>query len=156
MSDAPKRDHGWLIHKRHRGWYRPEAKGYTANTSEAGRYSLTDALSYSHPNGMDGPRDGLTITHESDLPLPKPTDAADRIEALEAENERLREALERIAQWSEAYPTKVFPEPDFKRAATVLAAAGMSLDVISASNMRHATKGVGEIARAALQENSHE
>lgn len=63
---------------------------------------------------------------------------------------RLREALERIKQWSEAYPLTVFPEPDFERAAKVLADAGMTLDAISASNMRHCVEGVGKIARAAL------
>ena len=73
MSDAP--EHGWLIHKAGRGWYRPDAKGYTMNASEAGRYSHKDALAYSHPNGLDGPRDGLTIKHESELP-PTPENIA--------------------------------------------------------------------------------
>ena len=73
-----------------------------------------------------------------------------RIDELEVERDRLREALERIYLWSEAYPTEVFPEPDFKRAAALLSAGGMSIDVVSASNMRHATKGVGKIALAAL------
>ena len=56
-----------------------------------------------------------------------------------------------IVQWSEAYPTEVFPEPDFARAAAALSSVSMSLDAVSASNMRHATKGVGAIARAALE-----
>ena len=79
-----------------------------------------------------------------------------RAEAAEAERDRLREALEQIAQWSEAYPTEVFPEPDFARAAAALASSGMSIDAVSASNMRHATNGVGKIARAALKGESHE
>ena len=83
-------------------------------------------------------------------------EAADRIEQLTAERDRLREALEQIAQWSEAYPTEVFPEPDFARAAAALASSGMSIDAVSASNMRHATNGVGKIARAALKGESHE
>lgn len=74
--------HGWLIHKAGRGWYRAEAKGYTAHPSEAGRYSYSDALSYSHPNGMDGPRDGLTIKHESELPQLKPDPKDEEIRAL--------------------------------------------------------------------------
>ena len=61
--------HGWLIHKAGRGWYRPNAQGYTSSTAEAGRYSHEDALSYSHPNGWDGPRDGITIKHESEIAL---------------------------------------------------------------------------------------
>lgn len=64
--------------------------------------------------------------------------------------ERLEAALEKIVGWSEAYPLSIFPEPDFKKAHEVLTKAGMTLDAISASNMRHVVKGVGEIARAAL------
>lgn len=64
--------------------------------------------------------------------------------------ERQRTALERIVQWSEAYPLDVFPEPDLKKAREVLSAAGLSLDQISASNMRHVITRVAEIARTAL------
>jgi hypothetical protein len=48
--------------------------------------------------------------------------------------ERLREE---IGGWEQAYPLAMFPEPDLKRAAAVLKDAGMTLDAISASNMRH-------------------
>ena len=72
--------------------------------------------------------------------------------AAEAKSRRVREALERIEQWSRAYPLDVFPEPDMKRVAAVLKAAGLTLDAVSASNMRHVVEGVGEIARAALAE----
>lgn len=58
---------GWLIHKSGRGWYRPNAQGYTSDITQAGRYSYEDARSYSHPNGWDGPRDGITIKHERHL-----------------------------------------------------------------------------------------
>lgn len=64
--------------------------------------------------------------------------------------ERQRTALERIVQWSEAYPLDVFAEPDLKKAREVLSAAGLSLDQISASNMRHVITRVAEIARSAL------
>lgn len=40
-------------------YYRPNAEGYTRHKSEAGRFTLADAISYSHPNGPDGPRDGI-------------------------------------------------------------------------------------------------
>lgn len=80
---------------------------------------------------------------------------ARKIDELRAENERMREALEKIDQWAKAYPLSVFPEPDFKKAHEVLTANGMTLDAISASNMRHVVTGVGEIARAAL-ENKHD
>jgi hypothetical protein len=62
----------------------------------------------------------------------------------------LEDALQRIVQWVDAYPLAVFPEPDFKRAAELLKAGGITLDAVSASCMRHVIEGVGEIARQAL------
>ena len=56
---------GWMIWKDTRGWYRPDAAGYTYDPSQAGRYSYADALAHSHPNGINGPRDGMSIKHES-------------------------------------------------------------------------------------------
>lgn len=41
-------------------YYRPNAQGYTIVKAEAGRYTLHEAISYTHPNGPDGPRDGLS------------------------------------------------------------------------------------------------
>lgn len=73
--------HGWLIHKAGRGWYRPNAKGYTGCLAEAGRYSHEDALDYSHPNGWDGPRDNITIKHESEVARP-PRPSASVVDAL--------------------------------------------------------------------------
>lgn len=64
--------------------------------------------------------------------------------------ERMSEALEKIAQWARAYPLSVFPEPDFARAHEVLSAAGMTLDAISASNMRHVITQVQAIVDAAM------
>lgn len=64
-----------------------------------------------------------------------------------AESEK---ALQHIADWADAYPLSVFPEPDFKRAAKVLKDAGMTIDAISASNMRHVLNGIIEIVKAAL------
>lgn len=60
------------------------------------------------------------------------------------------DALQSIAAWSEAYPLAIFPEPDLKKAADLLLAGGISLDAVSASNMRHVIAGVGAIARKAL------
>ena len=68
-----------------------------------------------------------------------------------ARAEKYEEALERIVQWSEAYPLDIFPEPDFKQAAELLNAGGITLDAIAASCMRHVVEGVGKIARAALK-----
>ncbi len=55
---------------------------------------------------------------------------------------KLDEAVASIRQWCDAYPLDVFPEPDLKRAHEVLQAAGMTLDAISASNMRHVLNGI--------------
>lgn len=63
--------------------------------------------------------------------------ALDEIERLrEVQDARLgemEEALNRIVQWADAYPVSVFPEPDFAKAAEVLANAGMTLDAILAA-----------------------
>jgi hypothetical protein len=77
----------------------------------------------------------------------------EREQQLEDENERLRDALQKIADWSDAYPLDVFPEPDFKRVRELLATGGVTLDAVAASNMRHVVEGVGAIAKRALRDN---
>mgnify|MGYP001582756053 CR=1 FL=1 len=69
---------------------------------------------------------------------------------LEAENKRKTDALVKIQNWANAYPLKVFPKPDLKKAHEVLKAAGMSLDAISADNMRHVLDRVKEYVEQAL------
>ncbi len=64
--------------------------------------------------------------------------------------ETLQDALREIEQWSRAYPLSVFPEPDLKRVAEVLALNGLTLDAVSAHVARHVIEGVGRIAREAL------
>jgi len=59
--------------------------------------------------------------------------------------EELQDKLHRIKTWIDAYPLSMFPEPDFKKAARVLKENGMTLDAISASNMRYVLDGVKEI-----------
>lgn len=79
----------------------------------------------------------------------------DRLEAenkrLREENKRLREALRKILSWSRAYPLDVFPEPDFKKARELLEAGGITIDAVSASNMRHVVGSVAGIAKDALE-----
>lgn len=65
-------------------------------------------------------------------------------ERMELENEK----FEKIKQWCEAYPLDIFPEPDLKKAAKVLKENGITLDAISASNMRHVLSGVKAIIGA--------
>ena len=71
--------------------------------------------------------------------------------------EELTEALQRIVQWADAYPTSVFREPtedQCRHAHELLTANGMTLDTFSASMGRHCLKGVGDIARNALSTNA--
>jgi len=69
----------------------------------------------------------------------------DELNKCTTEVEKRDEALDQIRNWADAYPLQVFPEPDLKRAAAVLHDAGMTLDAISASNMRHVLSGVKRI-----------
>lgn len=64
--------------------------------------------------------------------------------------DRLEDALRAVTQWAKAYPLDVFPEPDFGKVRAALEAAGLSLDQVSASNMRHVITRVAEIAESAL------
>jgi len=59
--------------------------------------------------------------------------------------ERLQAKLDRIGGWCKAYPLDVFPEPDFALARQLLEAGGISLDAVSASNMRHVVEGIARI-----------
>lgn len=77
----------------------------------------------------------------------------ERTAAKDARIEQLEDALHRLDQWSQAYPLDVFPEPDFKRAAEVLKSNGMTIDAISASNMRHVITRVREIIADVLTPN---
>ncbi len=90
-----------------------------------------------HSNGLNDDRDIAT----SELVAQAPTLAAELIAALD-EVEMLQGLLDEIRQWASAYPVAVFPEPDFKRANELLQAGGMSIDAVSASNMRHVLNGL--------------
>lgn len=78
----------------------------------------------------------------------------DAMEEAAAEIERLREALKEIARWpDETYPFSAFPEmsaEDWRLARIGLASAGMTLDRVSASNMRRGLASVASFARDAL------
>ena len=99
-----------------------------------------DTRSGSTPKGQEP---GCVSDAPKNADAPKDGSAEQRVAALEA-------ALTQVKQWSEAYPLTVFPEPDFARAHEVLQAAGMTLDAISASNMRHVITQVQAIVDAAL------
>jgi hypothetical protein len=82
--------------------------------------------------------------------IPEPCMFCEDFEELQAENDRLKEGYERIENWRKAYPLESFPKPDLKKAREVLKAAGMTLDAISADNMRHVLEGIKDIVAEAL------
>lgn len=49
-------------------YYRPNSQGYTTNVVEAGLYSFEDAWDITHPNGGDGPRDGMDFVQYKPVP----------------------------------------------------------------------------------------
>ncbi|MCP5004956.1 MAG: hypothetical protein GY941_13630, partial [Planctomycetes bacterium] len=59
--------------------------------------------------------------------------------------EELQDTLTLIAEWCEAYPLKIFPEPDLKKADKVLKENGITIDSIGAHAMRHVLKGIQAI-----------
>lgn len=67
------------------------------------------------------------------------------------EREHYDDLFADIKGWCEAYPIAVFPEPDFKKAHEVLKANGMTLDAISASNMKHVITQVQNMIDAAIR-----
>jgi len=67
------------------------------------------------------------------------------------EREHYDDLFANIKGWCEAYPISVFPEPDFKKAHEVLKANGMTLDAISASNMKHVITQVQKMIDAAIR-----
>jgi hypothetical protein len=54
--------------------------------------------------------------------------------------ERLSEIRREVEQWLRCYATDIFPEPDLKKAATVLKDNGMTIDSLSAEMGRHVLK----------------
>lgn len=103
MSDA------YLIRK-HGGYYRPNSQGYTTSAILAGRYTREEADSESHPNGPDGPRDGMTFIHEDDV---RDEDWLAYREALrQASADALREAA-RICEAVSGAPRDQWDEGDY-------------------------------------------
>lgn len=79
-------DAGDMVIKKRGMYYRPNRQGYTSNISEAGRFTLEEAERETHPNGSDGPRDGMDYekapSHAQDMvmvprePTPEMLEAA--------------------------------------------------------------------------------
>lgn len=56
-----------------------------------------------------------------------------------------QELVHQLTGWTQAYPIKIFPEPDSERANQVLREHGMTVDALSAAMGRHVLKRVGEM-----------
>jgi hypothetical protein len=68
------------------------------------------------------------------------------------EENSINDAIRKITEWKDkAYPLNAFPEPDPKRAREILQAGGMTLDDVSASNIRFALKRVCEMLDEAMK-----
>ena len=72
------------------------------------------------------------------------------IEELEERIVELEDVLSKLEVWSKAYPLQVFPEPDLELVMKALNVVGITLDVVSASAMRHVLKEVVKIISVAL------
>jgi hypothetical protein len=66
--------------------------------------------------------------------------------------DELRDFLHELDGWERAYPLSAFPEPDMRKAAELLKAGGMTLDAISASNMRHVVSQIAPKAADLIQQ----
>lgn len=80
-------------------------------------------------------------------------DAASRGDAKDAIAEAVQEFDHALTNWAAAYPITVFPEPDMAKVHALLQTEGMTLDAVSASNMRHVTNKLNELfepVRAAI------
>jgi len=77
-------------------------------------------------------------------------EACDRIDTQQQEIERLTDIFQKIRTWQQAYPLDIFEKPDLKKAREVLKAAGMTLDAITADNMRYVLDGIAGYVEQAL------
>ena len=61
--------------------------------------------------------------------------------------EAVESAIEELRGWKDAYPESIFRKPDYKKAAEVLEANGMTLDGISADTLRDASARAWKIVQ---------
>jgi arginyl-tRNA synthetase len=76
----------------------------------------------------------------------------ERISELTVELKAKDEALKEIITWANDYSLETFLKPDLQKAAEVLKAAGMTLDSVSADNMRQILDDIKNIVEHALKE----
>ena len=56
------------------------------------------------------------------------------------EREKFYEIESQLKTWREAYPLSIFPTPDWEKVRDALEINGLTLDAVSAANIRHAIK----------------
>lgn len=119
------------------------------------RACAEEVMEFPHPSACDHLHDAAATMREAAAEIDRLRAALKAANDQAARFERewyLRgDVLERLHSWANAYPVRVFPEPDFGRAQELLQAGGMSLDAISASNMRHVLDGVRELVAEGLK-----
>jgi hypothetical protein len=98
-------DRVWLITKQG-AYYRPNSRGYTTCFYAAGRYTLEEAEKFTHPNGAEGPRDGMGYVRQDHVkrdPIdPAVIAALPEVAALVAE--AVAQERERCAKVADASP----------------------------------------------------
>ena len=114
MTDQIKSGGGEAIYVicKYGGYYRPNAAGYTNDVTQAGRYTLAEAISHSHPNGPDGPRDGITYHLAPEVSAP--AKAGEDGDHIADAGEMVREALRPMsdAPKDRSYVLAQFHQPD--------------------------------------------
>jgi hypothetical protein len=86
MTEPTDRDREVYLVRKGGYFYRPNAQGYTSNPDEAGRYTWEEAWKHSHPNGDDGPCDGIDIVHVREVASPRAQIERDTIARLAAQS----------------------------------------------------------------------
>jgi len=94
----------------------------------------------------------VVVPAEASHTLPSSSQTRPDDAVTHAEVERLRSALDGIANWCEAYPVEVFPKEASDAALAACAAAGISVGAMHGTWAQHLLAGIGENARAALEE----
>ncbi len=102
-------------------YYRPNSEGYTSSAIVAGRYTMDEAESITHPNGPDGPRDGMSFIAEHICP---DVDWIAHCKAIsQARSDALDEAIDAVHMecWTDGVGRGVTPELMAEQETTSLA-----------------------------------
>ncbi len=95
-------------------------------------------------------------TERTSIEVPVTMEQIERFAAIvaAAEREKYDALFAEIKEWSEAYPETVFPQPDWGKVRDALEMNGMTLDSVSAANMRHVIKHIQEMVDETIRARS--